>query len=441
MPSSRTDRTAATRQAAIANARGHRPTRVRHVVLWLTVLAYMVTYMDRTVIGSAAPSIQHEFGFSLVTMGWILASFRWAYALFQIPGGWLGDRIGPRRALTLIVTWWSLFTSLTALSWNATSMLVARFLFGAGEAGAFPIATRSLSRWILPAERGYAQGITHAGSRLGAALTPLLVVWMIAHYGWRTPFFVFGSLGIAWSAVWYLYYRDTPREHPGVNESELHLIHSEIGERSSTSSAVPWRAILSSRTLWLMCAMYFCYGYCIAVYLDWFPTYLSIHRGYNLKEMGFYASLPLFTGTAGDLLGGWGSDLWLKRTGNITLARRVIGVTGFALAAAAIVPATLTKDPLTSVLFSCLAVFGLELTIGVSWALTLDIGADCAGSVSAVMNACGNIGGAISPALLAYLVQRFGWNEPFLVASCVSLAAAILYSRIDASHRIFSEGV
>ena len=134
---------------------------------------------------------------------------------------------------------------MTALCWNATSMLVVRFLFGAGEAGAFPIATRSLSRWILPAERGYAQGITHAGSRLGAALTPLLVVWMIAHYGWRMPFFVFGTLGIVWSIVWYMYYRDTPREHPSVNESELNLIHSAIGGRSSTSAAVPWRAILS----------------------------------------------------------------------------------------------------------------------------------------------------------------------------------------------------
>jgi MFS transporter, ACS family, glucarate transporter len=441
MSFSRTDMTASARQAGAPDARGLRPTRVRHVVLWLTVAAYMVTYMDRVVIASAAPSIQHEFGFSLVTMGWVLASFRWGYALFQIPGGWLGDRIGPRRALTLIVTWWSFFTSVTALCWNAASMLVARFLFGAGEAGAFPIATRSLSRWILPSERGYAQGITHAGSRLGAAITPPLVVWLIAQYGWRTPFYVFGTLGIGWAAAWYLYYRDSPREHPSVNASELNLIHSAIGERSSTSKSVPWRAILSSRTLWLMCAMYFCYGYCIAVYLDWFPSYLSRHRGYNLKEMGFYASLPLFAGTAGDLIGGWGSDLWLKRTGNIVLARRVIGVTGFSVAAAAILPATLTGDPLTSVLFSCLAVFGLELTIGVSWALTLDIGADYAGSVSSVMNACGNIGGAISPALLAYLVQRFGWNEPFLVASCVSLIAAILYSRIDASNRIFSEGL
>ena len=209
-----------------------RPTHVRHVVLSMTVLVYAITYMDRTAIGSAVPSIQKEFAFTLVTMGWILASFRWAYALFQIPGGWLGDRIGPRRALTLIVTWWSVFTSLTALAWNAPSMITIRAVFGVGEAGAFPIATRSLSRWMLPSERGYAQGITHAGSRLGAALTPPLVVFLITAYSWRAPFVVFGGLGLLWSLVWFVYYRDTPEQHHGVNPAELELIHSARAARA-----------------------------------------------------------------------------------------------------------------------------------------------------------------------------------------------------------------
>src|SRR5437667_4077972 len=174
-----------------------RPTHVRHVVLGLTVAAYLITYMDRVNIASAVPVIQKELGFSLVTVGWIFGSFRWGYALFQIPGGWLGDRIGPRRALTLIVTWWSLFTSATALAWHAAPMIVCRFLFGVGEAGAFPIATRSLSRWTLATERGFAQGLTHAGSRLGAALTPTLVVLLMVRYGWRAPFLLFGVLGLA----------------------------------------------------------------------------------------------------------------------------------------------------------------------------------------------------------------------------------------------------
>jgi MFS transporter, ACS family, glucarate transporter len=416
-----------------------RPTRVRHIVLWLTVLAYMITYIDRVVIGAAAPSIRQEFGFDLLVMGNIMAAFRWGYALFQIPGGWLGDRIGPRRALTLIVTWWSAFTAITALSWNALSMSVFRFLFGVGEAGAFPIATRSLSRWMLPTERGYAQGLTHAGSRLGAALTPPLVVWLIVWLGWRAPFLIFGCVGLFWAALWYWYYRDTPDEHESVNAAEKELIHRSLGgPRPKTSRNVPWGSILRSRTLWTLSMMYFCYGYCLAIYLDWFPTYLNDHRGFNLKQMGFYAALPLMAGVLGDLLGGWSSDRWAHRTGNLKLARRGVGAAGFLIAAAAIVPAALTQDPLTSVWFSCLAVFGIEVTVGVSWAVPLDIGGDFAGSVSAVMNTCGNIGGALSPTLLALLVKGYGWEMPFLVASGLCLIAAMLFARIDATRTILA---
>src|ERR1700689_2300043 len=218
---------------------GTRPTRVRYIVLALTIGAYMITYVDRVVISSAVPSIQKEFGFSIVTMGWILSSFQWGYALFQIPGGWLGDRFGPRRTLTWIVTWWSLFTCATVFAWSAGSMALIRFLFGTGEAGAFPIATRSLSRWMLPTERGFAQGATHAGARLGGAITPALVVLIIAHYGWRTAFVCCGSLGSIWAAVWYWYYRNTPDEHQSVNSGEREQIRSALelarGSKSTQS--------------------------------------------------------------------------------------------------------------------------------------------------------------------------------------------------------------
>jgi sugar phosphate permease len=424
-------------QTAVARA-----TRTRHIILWLTVAAYMITYMDRVVIASAVPSIRQEFGLDMPTIGWILAAFRWGYALFQIPGGWLGDRIGPRRALTLIVTWWSIFTSLTATAWSALSMASFRFLFGMGEAGAFPIATRSLSRWMLPSERGFAQGVTHAGSRLGAAVTPPVVVALIAAYGWRSPFLFFGTLGIGWAAVWYWYYRDVPDEHRGTNDAERELIHRSLGgARSATSRNVPWAHLLRHGNLWRLSLAYFCYGYCLSVYLDWFPSYLNDHRGFSLKQMGFYAMLPLLAGTAGDLLGGWASDRVYRRTQNLRLARQVIAVSGFLIAALGIVPATLTPDPVTCVLFSCLGVFGLEITVGVCWAIPLDIGGDYAGSASAIMNTCGNIGGAISPAVLAYLVRAYGWDIPFLVASAFCIAAAVLFLRIDATRRIFPESV
>jgi len=409
-------------------------------VLWLTVAVYMITYMDRTAIASAIPFIQKEFGISTVTVGWILSSFSCGHALFQVPGGWLGDRLGPRRALTAIVCWWSFFTAMTAMSWNAVSMVLTRFLFGVGEAGAFPIATRSLSRWILPSERGYAQGVTHAGSRLGASLTPPLVVALTVAYGWRSPFFVFDAIGIAWAVVWFFYYRDTPSEHSSVNQAELSIIHDAIGKRSGTTRSVPWRAILACRTLWIMSAMYFCYGYCINVYLAWFPSYLSDHRGFSMKQMGLYASLPLLCGTVGDLCGGWFSDLWFKNTGNLRTARRAVGSAGFLIAATGIIPSALTDNPYMSVLFSCVAVFGLELTVGVSWALPLDIGAEYAGSVSAVMNTCGNTGAAVSPVVMGYMAHSYGWNQPFLLAASLCVVAAVLYMRIDATrHVAFAE--
>jgi MFS family permease len=414
------------------------PTRIRYAVLWLTVAAYMITYIDRVVISAAVPSIQQEFGFSLVTIGWILGAYQVAYAVFQIPGGWLGDRFGPRRALSAIVVWWSAFTAFTAVTWSATSMIVCRFLFGMGEAGAFPIATRSLSRWMLPAERGFAQGITHAGSRLGGALTPIVVVFLIAHFGWRAPFYLFAALGLIWAAVWFAFYRDTPGEHRMVNGAERELIATSLGSAAGRArGAVPWRQILSHPQMWLLSAMYFCYGYDIGIFLAWFPKYLHDEHAFELKQMGMYASLPLLAGVAGDVCGGWFSDLMLKRTGKLKFARRLVAIVGFLIAAVAIPLACRAAEPLHSVGYFCIAVFGIELTVGVSWAVTLDIGGEYAGSVSAVMNTLGNLGAAIAAALTGYIVTISGWDTAFFVLAGLSLLAAGLFMRIDASQRVY----
>ena len=402
----------------------------------MTVAVYMLTYMDRVVLSAALPDMSRELGFSPITQGYIAAAFQLSYALFQVPGGLLGDRLGPRKALPLIVLWWSAFTSMTAVAWSASVMIAVRFLFGIGEAGAFPIATRSLSRWMLAAERGFAQGVTHAGSRLGAAATPPIVAWMIMNYGWRVPFFVFGSVGVVWALAWFFYYRDAPDEHAGVNAAELELIHTGGAVRKTAPSSVPWRKILSSPTMWFLCPMYFCYNYSLQVYIVWYPTYLRNSRGMTLTEMGFYASLPLLAGTAGDLLGGWCSDLVLKRSNNINLARRWVAIGGFLVCAAATVPAALTSNVQLSVIFSSLAFFSLEWTVGVSWAVPLDIGGDFAGSISAFMNMCGNLGGTLSSFALGYMVVWWGWNVPFLVTGGLTAFAALLYLKIDASRRI-----
>ncbi len=418
-----------------------RPSGIRHRVLWIVVIAYMITYMDRVCIGHAAPAIRAEFGFDVVVMGWIFSAFNWSYALFQIPGGWLGDRFGPRRVLTAIVLWWSFFTAATALAWGRWSMAGFRFLFGMGEAGAFPTATRALSHWLPASERGFAQGITHSGARLGAALTPPIVVYLMTHYGWRSVFYIFGLMGAIWAFFWYLYYRDRPEQHPAVNSAELALIHQNDAHRVSPTDrvSVPWRKILGNSNMWLICAMYFCYAYSIWMYLTWFPTYLLEARQFTLQEMGFWHMIALGAATVGDTVGGWSSDHLARRTGNLRLARRAVAIAGFGVAVACIIPATLTSDRYLSVALTTLALFSLELTVGVSWAVVMDIGPEYAGSVSGVMNMCGNLGGVLASIAVGYMVRSYGWQLPFLVAGAFCLFGALLFLRIDPTERIFGK--
>ena len=420
---------------ATGESRSGRPTHVRYAVLALTVAAYMITYMYRQVLATSRPTIMKELGISLTAMGWITFGFRMAYALFQIPGGWLGDTIGARRALMIVVSWWSAFTALTALAWNAASMLLIQVLFGVGEAGAFPIATRSLSRWMRPTERGFAQGVTHAGSRLGGAITPPIVaIGIIPLFGWRAAFYAFGVLGVVWAIAWFTYYRDTPEEHQRVNQAERERIAGGVTRKSA--GKVPWRQIFSHGNLWVLAVMYFFYNYNLNVYQDWFPTYLQQSRRMTIAQMGIYASLPLLAGVVGDLAGGWFSDLVLRRTGNVNLARRWVAIAGFLLSAAATVPAVLTRDPHVSVAWYCVAFFGLEWTVGISWAVPLDIGGDFAGSVSAVMNMLGNIGGAVAATVVTYTAAHYGWNVPFLVTASLCVIAAVLWLKIDATRRV-----
>ncbi len=396
----------------------------------------MITYMDRVVISSAAPSIRREYGFDIVTMTGILAAFRLAYSLFQIPGGWLGDRFGPRRALTGIVIWWSLCCSSIIGMWSAGSMRICQFLFGMGEAGAFPTATRSLSRWMLPGERGFAQGITHAGSRLGGAITPVMVSWVIVHFGWRAAFLTLPSLGFVWAIVWFFYYRDLPSEHKGVNAAELKLIEAGLGAKKMTRGAVPWKKILSSSQMWILSGAYFCYGYALAFYLDLFPTYLNSSRGFSIAKMGVFASLTLLAGVVGDLAGGSISDILSRTKLGLAWARRAVAITGFLLGAVAVLAACYAPDPVQSVWFSCASLFFFELTVGVSWAIPLDIGGDYAGSVSGVMNSLGNFGGFVSTSSAGYLVKYFGWNSIFVAIAGLAVLGAILYLKIDAGRRI-----
>ncbi|MFW6078010.1 MAG: MFS transporter [Gemmatimonadota bacterium] len=444
---------------ATAAARALNPTKVRHMVVFLLVLHYANTYMDRVAIAAAAPLIQDEFAFDQVTLGLIFSAFSISYALFQIPGGWLADRFGPRRILTAIVCYWSVFTMLTAAAWNAISLVVIRFLFGTGEAGAFPAATRAFSRWLPKTERGYAQGVTHSGARLAGAFTPPLVAVMMVEWGWRSAFIVFGLAGFVWGAVWYWYYRDRPEQHRKVNADELELIRrgQEEGDDAAHPSAptdasaeavaepepdetqVPWRVLFTSRNMWLICLMYFCYVYSFWIYLSWLPTYLIESRGFSILAGGVFAGLPLFAGAITNTLGGWLSDR-LSASRGLRFGRRSVAITGFVVGVAAIVPGVLVDNPYWAVAFLTLAAAGLELTTGVSWAAAIDVGHEYAGTVSAMMNMFGNLGGAISPFLFGVLVQWTGrWEIPFLIASGLCLISAALWLRIDPERSVLSD--
>ena len=413
-----------------------KPTRVRHRILGLVVLAYFITYLDRVLISNAMPVIQKEFGFSIGEAGVIMSCYAWAYALFQIPGGWFGDRFGPRIALASVVIWWSVFTFITGFSTSVTMLMICLFLVGMGEAGAFPISNRALSRWMMPAERGFAQGATHAGSRLAGAATPILVATLIGMYTWHMPFFAFGLVGIGWAGVWYWYYRDVPREHAGTNDAERDKITDALGTAAKKRQPIPWNLILSSRQMWIVAAMYFCYGYSLNMFLVWYPKYLNAERSYDLQQMGMFTSLTLAAAVVGDICGGVFSDYIIHKTGRIKFARQSVAICGFLIAAVFIPLGCWTQEPYMTAAMFGLGVFGLELVVGNAWAVTLDIGGSFAGSCSAVMNTFGNIGGAIVATATGFVVSAYGWNAAFYVVTGFCVLGAILFTQIDAGRKL-----
>jgi MFS family permease len=408
--------------------------RVRYWVLLLTFLTSFIMYMDRACVGSAQPTIMREFGLDKIAMGWSTSAFNWAYALFQIPGGWMADRFGARLVLGGAMAWWSAFTAATGMAFNGASLAAARFLFGMGEAAAFPSSSRALVRWLPVRQRAFGQGFQHAGSRLGAAVTPPLVVYLIVRVGWHWVFYLFGMLGVVWAVAWYVYYRNYPQDHPGVNQEELEILR-ETGFTAKPGGArvVPWRRILTCGNLWLLSGMYFCYGWVLWIYILWLPTYLVEARHFTQLKMGWAASTPLLAATLTNVLGGWASDRLAHRWSDLRRGRLFVSMFGFVVAGIALVPGVLASDATAGLLCLTLALAGLELTVAVSWAICIDIGGDFSGSVSSVMNTWGNVGGAISAVVIGYLATKLGWNWPFLVASAMCITAAFVATRIDPS--------
>jgi ACS family glucarate transporter-like MFS transporter len=402
------------------------PRRGRYGVLGFTFALSLITYLDRVAISAAAPSIRSELGLSPSQMGWVFSAFIITYAAFEVPTGWLGDRYGPRKVLMRIVLWWSAFTAATGIAWNFASLVSARALFGVGEAGAYPNISRSFSRWFPVAERGFAHGIVFFGSRVGGALAPPLMVYMMSQFGWRAAFYIFGAVGAVWCVFWWRWFRDTPAEHPSVSPAELAEITAGLETNQVT---IAWRDLFSWNLL-TVCLMYFCVIYGLYFYLTWLPTYFREARGFSPQQAAWLASMVLMTGGAATLVGGKLTD-WLVRHYGLKIGRSV-GVVAMPVAGLALMGAAYSPSPMGAAVLFCVAAASVDLCLSCCWAICHDIGGEAAGRVTGAMNTFGNLGGALTPLVVGYTLQAgLGWETPLLIGGAIYILGGILTLFID----------
>ncbi|HEX2452528.1 MAG TPA: MFS transporter [Vicinamibacterales bacterium] len=408
------------------------PTRARHTVTIFAVTLAVITYIDRVCISQAAPAIRTDLGLTAIQMGWAFTAFTWAYALFEIPGGWLGDRIGPRLVLMRVVVWWSFFTAATGWVWNLASLLVTRTLFGIGEAGCFPNLTRAFTTWLPRRERERAQAILWLGARWGGAFTPLLVASILHYISWRRAFEIFGIVGIIWAWVFFRWFRDDPSTHPSVNAAELALMPPRH-ETAAVHGAIPWQRFFASRAVWLLWAQYVCLCYGWYFYITWLPTYLRDARGVGLMQGAVLAGLPLFFGGIGCLVSGWTAPRLATRIGSVTRARRLLAVTGFLGGSASILVFTRLQDPTLAMIALGLSSFFNDFVMPPAWAACMDIGGRYSGTLSGSMNMVGNFAGGFSPLVVGYLLAwtAQNWTLTFYISAAIYSLGAICWLFLD----------
>jgi sugar phosphate permease len=415
--------------------------RVRARVLGFAFLLAVVTYLDRICISAAAPYIIDDLHLSVLQMSVVFSAFTLSYSLFEIPSGWLGDVVGPRRVLTRIVLWWSAFTMLTSAARGFPSLVAIRFLFGAGEAGAFPNIARSFSRWFPIRERGRANGMMFLGSRVGGMLSAPVALFIVSRWGWRTSFVLFGTIGLVWAAAWFTWYRDRPEDHPAVNAQELAWIRQDQRDAESLPirDRTPWGALLRSRNLYAICAMYFAFGYGLYFYFTWLPTYLIKQLGFSLLAGGLFASLPFVLAGFADLAGGWLTD-YLCRTRGLRAGRCYLGCAAFLTCAALVFSSTLPVPSIAKAVLLALALASADLALGACWAVPIDIAPDHAGVITGFMNTLGNLGGLVGPLVVGIAVDRWGsWTFPFYVTAIVYACGGLAWLAIDPTQRLMTK--
>jgi MFS family permease len=394
------------------------------LVLVVICLMYMITYIDRVNIGTAAPAMQKELHLTHIELGFAFAAFAYPYAFFQIAGGWLGDRLGPRKTLLICGTIWSIATILVGFVNGALSLIAVRFLLGIGEGSAFPVATRALSNWMAASRRGFAQGITHSSARLGNALTPPIVAALIVALSWRASFVIVGVISLAWVALWWFYFRDDPRDHKDITREEIAVLPPL--SRESERRPVPWGRLI--KRILPVTLTDFCYGWTLWLFLSWIPSFFLHQYHLNLKQSAIFASGVLFAGVVGDTVGGTASDWILRKSGNVSLARVSVIVTGFIGAFLCMLPILFVVKDL-AVIAWCLAgaFFFAELIVGPIWAVPMDIAPQHSGTASGFMNFGFGVAGMISPVVFGAIIDRTGrWDLPFIASLGLLLVGAVL---------------
>jgi len=394
------------------------------IVLFLLCLMYFLTYIDRVNIATAAGSIKKEFTLTNTQLGLIFSGFAYPYALFQVIGGWVGDRLGPRKTLLICGTIWALATAFTGLATGLLSLMLFRIALGFGEGATFPTATRAMQSWTPTGKRGFAQGITHSFARLGNAVTPPIVAWLMIWLTWRGAFVVLGVVSLAWVVVWWLYYRDDPREHPAITSEDLARLPPASAPKTAARH-VPWgRLILRMLPVTLT---YFCYGWSLWLFLNWLPSFFL--QGYNLdiKKSALYSSGVFFAGVVGDALGGIASDHLLHRTGNVTRSRLTVILVGMLGSAACLIPVLFSRDVVTLALCLSGGFFFLELVIGPIWSVPMDIAPQYSGTASGLMNTGSAVAAIVSPLAFGYIVDLTGnWHLPFYGSISLLLVGSML---------------
>ncbi|MFY4776521.1 MFS transporter [Metabacillus sp. RGM 3146] len=404
-------------------------TNVRWKISILLWAAIAVNYLDRTVLSATTPELMKDFGLNAAEMGLIMSAFFWSYALFQIPAGWLADKVGQRFSLAFSVAWWSVATALTAASQGLKSLLIFRVLLGVGEAGAYPSSAGVTAKWFPDKERTRVSAIFDSGSKVGTALAMPFVVWLMTAYGWKVPFIVSGLLGLIWVCIWWAYYRD-PEKHMYVSKDELKYIRDGQVKKDGLNQIKPikWYELLKYRNILAMCVGFFLLNYAIYFFITWFPTYLVNDRGFELMKMGWVSMIPPLFGLLAELAAGAFSDHLYSKGHSLTFVRK-LNLVGGMLLATSIAFAGLVSSPVLSIVLMSISYGGLTTAACAIWSLPGDVAPpNMTSVVGGLQNCVSNFGGILGPIVTGFIISATGSFIPALIVSGVAtLLGAITY--------------